>query len=162
VTARILVAGIGNVFFGDDGFGPAVAQALAVRALPPGMVLRDTGIGGVHLAYELLEGFDLLVAIDAVPRGCSPGTLYVLEADLTELTPSSGDAHGVDLPAVFATTRALGGAVPRVLVVGCEPGELGEGLELSASVRQAVEPAAQLVIDIVNRELGAIERQEAR
>jgi hydrogenase maturation protease len=81
VSPRILVAGVGNVFRGDDGFGVAVARRLAHEPLPPGVELRDYGVRGVHLAYELLDGYDLLVLVDAVTRGSPPGTLYVIEPD---------------------------------------------------------------------------------
>jgi hydrogenase maturation protease len=150
VTAPVLVAGVGNVFFGDDGFGVEVARRLAAAPLPPGVEVRDFGIRGIHLAFELLEPRALVVLVDAVQRGGAPGTLYVVEPALDE-APAAADAHAMQLPAVFAAVRAMGGTAPRLLLVGCEPASC-DALELSEVVRAAVEPAVELVIEIVRRE----------
>jgi hydrogenase maturation protease len=151
VSARILVAGVGNVFFGDDGFGPAVAQRLREAQLPAGVEVREFGIRGIHLAYELLDGPDLLVVADAVSRGGEPGTLYVLEPELDgEAAPA--DAHGMDLRSVFAAVAAMGGRLPRIRIVGCEPASVEPGMELSAKVANAVDAAARLVREIVEEE----------
>jgi hydrogenase maturation protease len=147
VASRILIAGIGNVFFGDDGFGPEVVRRLSTEALPEGVELYDVGIRGMHLAYKLLDGWDLLVAVDTVARGGTPGTGYLIEADTTA-TSRQPDAHSVDLPWVFAIVRALGGPLGRVLVVGCEPEALCERIGLSAPVAAAVEPAMKRIRQI--------------
>jgi hydrogenase maturation protease len=151
VSGRILVAGVGNVFFGDDGFGPAVAQRLREAELPPHVDVKEFGIRGIHLAYELLDGPDLLVVADAVPRGGAPGTLYVVEPEL-EGEAASADAHGMDLPSVFAAVRAMGGTLPRIRIVGCEPESVEARMGLSAPVAKAVAAAAHLIREIVEEE----------
>jgi hydrogenase maturation protease len=115
--ARVLVAGIGNVFLGDDGFGVALAQR--VGDLGEGVDVVDFGIRGMDLAYALCE-YDAAVLVDATPRGEAPGTLYVIEPDL-EALDATPEAHGMDPVKVLALARALGGAPPRTLVLGCEP-----------------------------------------
>jgi hydrogenase maturation protease len=141
---RTLVAGVGNVFFGDDGFGCAVAQRLARSAPPEGVSVVDFGIRGLHLAYELSSGYDAAIIIDAVARGGRAGTLYVLDPD-RDSGAAVADAHGVDLDAVFAMTRVLGAAPERVVVVGCEAAELTARIGLSAALTEAVDPAVALV-----------------
>jgi hydrogenase maturation protease len=149
-TKRILVAGIGNVFLGDDGFGVALADRLARRALPAGVEVVDYGIRGMDLAYALHDGWDAVLLLDAMPRGLAPGTLSVLEPDLEGLE-ASVDAHGMDPVKVLGLARALGGALPRVLVVGCEPRDVMRGDEedvvaaVSEPVRAAIESAVALV-----------------
>src|SRR5688500_9453041 len=106
---RLLVAGVGNLLLGDDGFGVEVARRLATTMLPEGARARDFGIRGVHLAYELLDGVDVLLVADALARGGEPGTLYVFEPDTGAAAPLEGDAHGMDLPHVFASVRSMGG-----------------------------------------------------
>lgn len=154
MSARILVAGVGNVFFRDDGFGVEVAHHLAREALPEAVAVTDYGIRGLHLAYELLDPPALLIVIDLAPRGSRPGTLYVLEPDLRdlELAPISG-GHGVDLRAVFARVLAMGGRLPRSRIVGCEPADVGEGMGLTAAVRSAVPRAAATVRKLIALEL---------
>src|SRR3984957_18605891 len=121
MTRRVLVAGIGNIFQSDDAFGIEVASALAGWTLPPGVRVEDFGIRGVHLAYELLEGYDALVMIDAVPMGEPPGTLAVIEPELDSAETSGGggvpvvDAHTMNPDVVLATLRHLGGSVERIL-----------------------------------------------
>jgi hydrogenase maturation protease len=144
----VLVAGVGNIFFGDDGFGPAVAQALAREPLA-GAKVEDFGIRGLHLAYELLAGYERAIVIDAVPRGGAPGTLYVIEPDARAAPAGGPDAHRMDLHNVFAFARALGGEAPPVLLVGCEPSEVAEGIGLSERVERAVEGAVRLVRRLV-------------
>ena len=148
---RVLVAGIGNIFLGDDGFGVEVAQRLAAAALPPGVEVLDVGIRGLHLAYRLLDGYDLVIAVDAVARGGAPGTVYLLEPDELGTGAARPEAHGMDLESVFAMVRALGGTPGRVLVVGCEPADLGEHIGLSPAVAQAVEATVQRVRELAER-----------
>jgi hydrogenase maturation protease len=147
---RILVAGIGNVFLGDDGFGVALADRLARRALPAGVEVVDFGIRGMDLAYAMLDGYDAVVLLDAAPRGRAPGTLYVIEPDL-DGDEVAVDTHGMDPVKVLALVRALGGSPPRTLVVGCEPQTLLTGDEeavvaaVSEPVRAALDEAVLLV-----------------
>jgi len=178
VTPRILVAGVGNIFRGDDAFGVEVIRLLAGRALPDAVRVKDFGIRGHDLAYAILDGYDAVILVDAVARaarppqadergagdqtdrGGKPGTLYVLELDADEAAePRSVEGHSIDLPAVFGLVRALGGRFPPVYLVGCEPAELGlddEGaMGLSEPVATALEVAAgrveALVADLLAR-----------
>ena len=147
---RILVAGIGNVFLGDDGWGVALAERLASRALPPGVLVVDYGIRGMDLAYAIGEGFDAVVLLDAAPTGQPPGTVSLIEPALDEIEPSI-DAHGMDPVRVLGLARALGGPLPRTLVVACAPetvmtGEEDEVVaELSAPVRAALDAGVEVV-----------------
>ena len=157
MTRRVLVAGIGNIFQSDDAFGIEVATALAGWTLPPGVRVEDFGIRGVHLAYELLEGYDALVMIDAVPMGEPPGTLAVIEPELdsAETSGSGGDvavvdAHTMNPDVVLATLRRLGGSVEKILIVGCQPADLQDGMGLTPAVAAAVEDAAQLCFQLVS------------
>lgn len=158
--SRLLVACVGNIFLADDGFGPAVAAELDRRALLaelPGVRLEDYGIRSVHLVYDLLEGYDTLVLVDTVGRQEGPpGSLYVIEPDLGD-SPAEPTLDPHDLPpgGALALVPTLGGSVRRILVVGVQPAALEEGIGLSAPVASAVAPAAELVADVVRRELGA-------
>jgi hydrogenase maturation protease len=144
---NVLVAGIGNIFFGDDGFGSEVARVLAAEPIP-GVKIEDYGIRGLHLAYELASGYDRAIVIDAVPRGGAPGTLYVIEPDLSGPV-AAPDAHRMDLENVFAFLRTIGGEAPPITIVGCEPSAAEEQIGLSESVQSAVQPAAELVRRLV-------------
>lgn len=154
---RVLVAGIGNTFLSDDGFGVEVIARLRERELPAHVELVDTGIRGMHLAYQLLDGYDVLVLVDAVSRGSEPGTLYVLEHDLGAPHASAFDPHGMDPAAVLAQLDGLAAAmglqrpVGRVLVVGCEPASLEEGMGLSPAVAAAVGAAVDTVTTLVTQ-----------
>jgi hydrogenase maturation protease len=160
-VSRTLVAGLGNVFEGDDGFGVAVAAALASTAWPDGVEVRDYGIRGVHLAYQLLEGYDLVVIADAVQRGGVPGTVYVIDhardSDLAAPAEDAPllDAHDLAPDGVLALVPMLGGTLGRVVVVGCEPQSIAPAMGLSAPVAAAVDTAGRLVTDIV-REAHAV------
>jgi hydrogenase maturation protease len=152
---RILVAGIGNVFLGDDGFGVAVARRLAPRSLPDGVDVADFGIRGMDLAYALQRDYDAVVFVDTAPRGEAPGTLSVIEPEL-DLDEVSIDTHGMDPVRVLGLARALGRVPRRVLVLACEPerivhGEHDEDLvgELSPPVQAAVDEAVRLVESLV-------------
>jgi hydrogenase maturation protease len=154
VTRRVLVAGVGNIFLGDDGFGVEVANRLAGQALPDGVEVTDFGIRGVHLAYQLLDGYDALVLVDAVQRGDEPGTLTVIEPEPpadSRGRPPAVDAHGMDPASVLGMLAGLGGEVERVLVVGCEAGRLEDEIGLSEPVAEAVPRAVQLVMDLVTQ-----------
>jgi hydrogenase maturation protease len=141
---KTLVAGIGNIFNRDDGFGCTVAEHLLRRPVPDGVRVEDYGIRGMHLALDLLEGYDLLVLIDALGGRDAPGTLTLLEP---ELDPDAEplDAHRMDPQAVLGMVAGLGGELRRVLVVGCQPADLDEGIGLSEVVAAAVEPAVRMV-----------------
>ena len=167
---RVLVAGVGNIFLGDDAFGVEVAQRLARRALPDEVRVVDFGIRGLDLTYALLDGYEAVVLVDAAPRGGRPGTLYVLEADPVAATGSPCDgpaieAHCLDPAKVMRLAAALGSPAGRVLLVGCEPVPPGEAEEmamgLSEPVRAAVEEAVPLVEALVGRLLRG-EAVEAR
>jgi hydrogenase maturation protease len=162
--ARVLVAGIGNIFLGDDAFGCEAARRLAERPQPQGVRVVDFGIRGFDLAYALLDGYDGAILIDATQRGGAPGTLYVLEPDLSDESGSPAvDAHALDPAKVLRLVKALGGEPCRWLrVVGCEPATFGSEedprMELSPPVRAAVEGAVVLVESLL-RQLLAKPRQ---
>jgi hydrogenase maturation protease len=151
----VLVAGIGNIFLRDDGFGVEVASRLATRPMPDGVRVADFGIRGVHLAYELLDGYDTLVLVDAVPMGEAPGTVAVLEPEFDAAAPGDGaetsplDGHSMDPVTVLTTLAGLGGSVDRVLIVGCEPAALDEGIGLTAPVADAVDHAVDAIEDLL-------------
>lgn len=152
VTEPVLIAGIGNIFLGDDGFGVEVTRCLDPAHLPAGVTARDYGIRGMHLAYDLLDGHvDTLIMVDALPTGEPPGTVTLLEVNeqaWQELTsqPTTVDSHSMHPAAVLATLHALGGHVRRALVVGCQPQSLDPGIGLSEMVLRAVAPAAELTV----------------
>jgi len=159
---KILIAGVGNIFLGDDGFGVEVAVALSKRQLPSGLSVKDFGIRGFDLAYALLDPWDAVIIVDALPRGQASGTLYVLEPDAAtadmELNP-----HGMDPVRVLNLAASLGSISAKVLVVGCEPHDLGDELEgrmgLSAPVQAAVEEACDMIVELANSlQLQTVER----
>lgn len=160
MRARILVAGIGNVFLGDDGFGVETVRGLAAHPLPQDVEVRDFGVRGVHLAYQLLDGYDTLVLVDATARGGEPGTLYLIEADGGSVAGTGGavlDGHHMAPDAVLAllgTLCAGTGTTPprRTLVVGCEPASVEEGIGLSPPVAAAVPQAIRMVLDLLTPE----------
>jgi hydrogenase maturation protease len=152
---KVLVAGVGNIFLGDDGFGCEVARRLSGEPLPPGVRVVDFGIRGVHLAYEVLEGYDLVVIVDATQRGGQPGTLYLIDPDATPSgegrpAPDVVDAHGMDPASALELAKTLGGTSARVLVVGCEPATLEEGIGLSEPVAGAVGEAVRMIRDLID------------
>ena len=150
MTGRILVAGVGNVFLRDDAFGVEVVRLLSERPQPPGVQIKDYGIRGVHLVYELLDGYDLFVLVDAAPRGEAPGTVTVLEVELPspEAQPVI-DAHSLTPDAIFGLLSSLGGHSGRNLVVACEPAEVDAGMGLSDPVREALPHAVRAVEEIL-------------
>ena len=151
---RILVAGIGNIFLGDDGFGVEVVRRLRASPVPEGVIVADFGIRGLHLAYEILDGgYDLVVFVDALPRGNTPGAIELLEADLDDVSIQSAtpDGHGMDPASVLALLRSMGGGSPPVVVVGCEPASLEEGMGLSPPVAASVDRAVRAVLDLVQQ-----------
>jgi hydrogenase maturation protease len=156
--ARILVAGIGNIFFRDDGFGPAVAAAVLAsgQRLPDGVVVVDYGIRGMHLTFDLLAGVDALVLVDAVPSNGAaaertPGSITVLRVGPDDLGGAEFDAHGMQPVSVLASLSSMSGALPPTYLVGCVPADTSEGIGLSEPVAAAVEPATAVVVELVNR-----------
>ena len=159
---RILIAGIGNIFLGDDAFGVEVARRLCAREWPPNANIRvtDFGIRGYDLAYALLDGYDTTILIDACPRGEAAGTLYVIEPDLSNLGNDNDndrnaavEAHSMNPLNVLRLASSMG-PLKRVLLVGCEPETLGpeEGqMELSSTVQAVIDDAVGLVESIVSK-----------
>ncbi len=150
-TGRTLVACLGNIFLSDDGFGVEVARRLARYEQPDGVRVTDYGIRGMHLAYDLAEGFDSTILVDATQRGGKPGTVYLIEpepaapADSPTAEMSLLNAHGMQPDLVLSLAGTLGADAGRVLVVGCEPASLAEGIGLSAPVAAAVDDAVAMV-----------------
>ena len=176
MTGRMLVAGVGNIFLGDDGFGVEVARRLAEADLPSWVQVADYGISGMHLAYDLADGYDSAILVDTAQRGGAPGTLTVIEAapggapaetgepaepgepaQPGHRAPAGGgiaetrlfDAHGMQPDVVLGVLDMLGARSARVLVVGCEPASLDYGMELSEPVAKAVDAAVEVVMDLI-------------
>lgn len=159
-SPRILIAGIGNIFLGDDAFGVEVAQKLAQRVWPAGITVVDFGIRGVDLTFALMDGYDAVVLIDAVARGGEPGTLYVIEPEpVDESDPDAGELmmemHNVDPSKVLRLATAMGGELRRIVLIGCEPHPPSEyadmDMTMSDAVRAAVDEAIPLVESVVDR-----------
>jgi hydrogenase maturation protease len=158
---RMLIAGVGNIFLGDDGFGPEVARRLAAEDLPGWVRVADYGISGMHLAYDLADGYETAILVDAAPRGGEPGTVTVLEVEAQhrrDLAAAAGplgasrlfDSHGMQPDVVLGALDMLGAGGPaRVLVVGCEPASVEAGMELSEPVAGAVAEAAGVILGLV-------------
>jgi hydrogenase maturation protease len=156
MTAKILVAGVGNIFLGDDGFGVEVACALSKRQLPESVSVKDFGIRGFDLAYALLDPWEAVIIVDALPRGEAPGTLYVVEPDLGAASAEMAiNPHGMDPVRVLNLAASQGTISAQVLVLGCEPQDFGDELEgrmgLSSPVQAAVEEAANMVLALAQR-----------
>jgi hydrogenase maturation protease len=153
-ATRVLLAGIGNVFLGDDGFGVALANRLAAGELPAGVEVVDFGIRGMDLAWAMQDGYDAVVLLDATPRDAAPGTLYLIEPEV-EAGTHPVDGHGMDPVAVLSLVHALGGTPPRTLVVGCEPqtqidpGDEDLVADLSEPVRLALEEGMRMVDSVL-------------
>jgi hydrogenase maturation protease len=172
-SRRVLIACIGNIFLGDDGFGVAVAQRLLSRKsrqYPEHVQVVDFGIRGIELAYTLLEDYDTLVLVDAVSRHGSPGTLYLIEPELAGISPEQGvdagraalDTHSMDPVKVLAFARTLGARPIRTLLLGCEPTLPGEGddysemqMGLSEPVQAAIDEAVKMLDRLVEELVGA-------
>jgi hydrogenase maturation protease len=152
----ILVAGVGNAWLHDDGFGGEVARRLSAGSLPAGVSVMDAGTGGLDLAYEVMRGYDALVILDVSKQGGEPGTLYVMEPDEDEVQGGIEDGevinpHGMDPQTVLRFVKSLGAWPGRVVVIACEPAEVEEmGWGLSASVSDAVDRAVGLVQETVD------------
>src|SRR6202050_4060502 len=162
--SRLLVAGIGNIFLGDDAFGVEVVRRLAGRELPSNVTVTDFGIRGYDLAYALLDGYDTTILVDACPRGAAAGTLYVIEPELS--APGDAEqqeaveAHSMNPLNVLRLAHSMGGPLKRVLLVGCEPATFGpeEGqMGLSAPVEAVIDDAVKLVESMVSKILSGDE-----
>ena len=152
MTGRTLVAGVGNIFQRDDAFGVEVVRLLAGRPPQDGVEIADFGIRGVHLVYELLNGCDLFVLVDAAQRGYEPGTVTVLELEPGDTPPAAVlDAHGLAPDAIFAMLTSMGSRPGRSLVVACEPADVSPGMGLSDQVRAALPHAVRAVEEILTR-----------
>ncbi len=178
MTGQLLIAGVGNIFLGDDGFGVEVSRRLAAVSLPDWVHVADYGIRGMHLAYDLADRYSSAILVDAVSRGGTPGTVYVIEPDRAgqDLGPGAEkeaqagqaepdgdpgqsadalagsplfDAHGMQPDVVLRMLAMLGAADRQVLVVGCEPARLNYGMGLSGPVAAAVDEAVRVVLDLV-------------
>lgn len=154
---RILVAGIGNIFLGDDGFGVEVASRLSRRPQPEGVRVVDFGIRGLDLVYALLDPYDAVILVDVVCRGGSPGSLYLIRPEVDDEVPVSLEAHGMEPAKVLALARSLGGGSAPTYLVGCEPeaitdpecGDVQVGLSPAATA--AVDVAVEMVEELVAR-----------
>jgi hydrogenase maturation protease len=153
MSKGVLVAGVGNLFLSDDGFGSEVARRLVSRPLPQGVKVVDYGIRGMHLAYDLLDGYDALVVVDAMPGNGSPGDISVLTVGPDDFGDGELDAHGMAPVAVLANLDKLGGTLPPTYVIGCQPATTEEGMGLTPAVSAAVESAVWLVLDLL-KDLG--------
>ena len=151
----ILIAGVGNAWLRDDGFGSEVARRLSAIELPPGVSVMDAGTGGLDLAYEVMRGYDALVILDVSPQGGAPGTLYVMEPDEAAVPGGIEDGdvinpHAMDPQTVLRFVKSVGAWPGRVVVIACEPENVSEmGWGLSEQVRGAVDRAVALVLDTV-------------
>ena len=156
---RILVAGIGNVFRTDDGFGSEVARRLAGLSWPEGVRVVDYGIRGMHLAYDLLDPWDVVILIDALPDRGAVGSVDVVRVGPEDVAGGSHvDAHGMDPATVLASLAALGGSLPpSSLVVGCQVVDTRDGMGLTAPVMAAVKEAVRTVRTLVTGRLRLVE-----
>jgi hydrogenase maturation protease len=152
---KILIAGVGNAWLRDDGFGGEVARRLEQRSLPEGVVVMDAGTGGLDLAYEVMRGYDALVILDVSRQGGEPGTLYVMEPDEESVSGGIEDGevinpHGMDPQTVLRFVKSIGAWPGRVMVIACEPADVEEvGWGLTEQVNEAVDRAVTLVVETV-------------
>jgi len=158
---RILVAGVGNSWLRDDGFGGEVARRLSARTMPSGVAVMDAGTGGLDLAYEVMRGYDALVIVDVSQQGGEPGTLYVMEPDEASVDGDIADGeainpHGMDPKTVLRFVKSIGAWPGRVVVVACEPADVSDlGFGLSEQVQAVLDRAVELVAETVDELRGA-------
>ena len=159
MTAKVLVAGIGNVFLGDDAFGSEAARRLLQRQWPAAVRVEDFGIRGFDLTFALMEGYETIVMVDATPRGGAPGTLYCIEADVSQVPQTGVEPHGMNPMRVLATARSMGAKFQKAYIVGCEPDPAsvdpdGPGsMGLSPVVEASLDEAVRMVEELVERAL---------
>ena len=162
MTKPILVAGVGNIFLGDDAFGVEVANRLMGRHFPPHVKVADFGIRGLHLAYDMMDnGYGLVILVDTVSQGDEPGTITVMEIDPTSDGEQPPDAHDMDPANVLALLADLGGQIDRLLLVGCEPAVLDEGIGLSDRLEAVVDEAVRVVEELIVEETSAYAGKES-
>ncbi len=162
VEQSILIAGIGNIFLGDDAFGSEVARRLFKRQLPDEVRVVDFGIRGLDLVYALLDGYELTIFVDATPRGGTVGTIYIIEPEVSEFDNLSAnntvvEPHGMNPMKVLAMVKSMGGEFKRILLVGCEPEMLSpdeEKMGLNEPVALAVDEAVKTIESLINKILG--------
>jgi hydrogenase maturation protease len=171
MSGKLLIAGVGNIFLGDDGFGVEVASRLASTELPDWVRVADYGIRGMHLAYDLASGYDSAILIDATARGGTPGAIYLIEPDRAsppgtapgeEAALTAGslfNAHGMQPDVVVGMLGMLDDGPRQILVVGCEPATVDYGIGLSEPVAAAVDEAVALVLDLIAGAAGAADHQ---
>ncbi len=156
--SKTLIAGMGNVLRRDDGFGVEVARRLTQQALPPGVKVIEVGIGGIHLVQELMDGYDMLLVIDALERGSQPGTTHVLQAEVpdldtwpeTERQDFLADMHYTTPSKALILAKALGVLPPKVFIVGCQPVDAADiGMGLSDPVERAIGAVVREIEKIV-------------
>lgn len=149
MSQRVLIAGLGNIFLGDDGFGVEVVRRLSARVLPGSVRVADFGVRSLHLAYELLDGgYEKTILVDAAPMGDKPGTVYLIKPDLDTMFSDTGelpDAHAMDFRSVLRLVKSLGGKPADLYVVGCEPLQFEDEIGLSQPVSDAVDEALRLI-----------------
>jgi hydrogenase maturation protease len=158
-SQSILIAGIGNIFLGDDGFGCEVLRRLAEYTWPESVRVVDFGIRGFDLAYALMDGYDVTIFVDATPRGGQPGTLYTIEPDREELDNLDAqtmmvETHAMNPLKVLGMVKSMGCELKRILLVGCEPQTFGpeEGqMGLSEPVAAAIDEAVSMVESLVTK-----------
>jgi hydrogenase maturation protease len=164
---KILVAGVGNAWLRDDGFGGEVARRLQQRELPEGVAVMDVGTGGLDLAYEVMRGYDALVILDVSRQGGEAGTLYVMEPEEESVEGSIADGevinpHGMDPQTVLRFVKSIGAWPGRVVVIACEPADIEEmGWGLSEQVSEAVERAVDLVVETIDELRSGVVAQPA-
>jgi hydrogenase maturation protease len=151
MAPRVLVAGIGNLFLGDDGFGPEVVRRLAAVPLAPGVIVADYGIRGMHLAFDLLAGYDALVLVDVLPAAGSPGEVVVLSVGADDLGSGEFDAHGMNPAAVLGSLSRMGGSLPPTYVVGFRTAQVAEGIGLSPAATAAIPAAVAAIRALLTR-----------
>jgi hydrogenase maturation protease len=150
--ARVLIAGLGNIFLGDDAFGVEVVRRLSTITLPTHVRVADIGLRVRELAYDMLDGrYDTVILVDAISRGAAPGTLHVLEPDTEDVHGDSvTGGHSIQPHEAMALLRQLGGEEPTILIVGCEPLRIGPDAGLSAAVAAVVDEAVDLVLQLAS------------
>ena len=152
---RVMIAGVGNMFMKDDGFGGAVIKKMLDKEFPEGVEVKDFGTGGLKLAYDLMKGYDGLILLDASSRGEKPGTLYVIEPNENDIDPDLEhggpiDPHGADPATVLRFVKSIGSWPGKVLIVGCEPETVDDfEIGLSEPVNAAIDKAVEMVDDII-------------
>jgi hydrogenase maturation protease len=159
MKGKVLIAGVGNIFLGDDAFGVEVLRRISERELPESICAKDFGIRGFDLAYALMEPWELVVLVDASQRGGTPGTLYVIEhkPGAEKSAPTSFEPHGMHPVRALDLVSAMGSQAPRTVVVGCEPedfggedGQMGLSAAVAASIDQAADLALRLALECVS------------